>query len=192
VSESLVYRVRGRGTFATPFQHRGAYVRTGGSVDELLAISDDTEVEIVEPFAARVDPVAAGRLELADDEVIQALVRRRHEERPFSVSTVALPPDLAAEVADAGLLPVPGAYGRETMLERVERVHGVPVAGAEQAVNAVALPADLAPLIDCEPGAPAMLFDRLFFDRDGRKVQITRTYTNPERYVYRLELRRSS
>ena len=191
MAESLVYRVRGRGTFATPFQRQGAYVRTGETVDDLLSTRQETVIEVVRAFEVRSEPEGAARLELPTDEVSVGLVRRVHEGAPFSVSTVMLPPELAERIERAGLLPQEGEYAQETMLERVERVHGVPVAGAEQTITAVSLPADLAALIDCEPGSPAVCFDRLFFDRDGRKVELARTLSNPERYVYRLELRRS-
>src|SRR5690554_5830605 len=53
VSEGVVYRVAGRGTFATP---RGQnYVRHIGSVEDLLGLSDDTDLQVVSPLRRRID-----------------------------------------------------------------------------------------------------------------------------------------
>jgi GntR family transcriptional regulator len=51
VSEGVVYRVRGRGTYVVP--GHGQYIRSFGSIGDLMALSLDTEMEIVEPLHIR-------------------------------------------------------------------------------------------------------------------------------------------
>src|SRR5580704_19148748 len=48
VSEGMIYRVAGRGTY--PVAEEDRYVRQFGSVEELMALSIDTECEIVSPL----------------------------------------------------------------------------------------------------------------------------------------------
>src|SRR5579863_2168411 len=53
VSEGMIYRVAGRGTY--PVAEEDRYVRQFGSVEELMALSIDTECEIVSPLQRRID-----------------------------------------------------------------------------------------------------------------------------------------
>src|SRR5271166_4910554 len=53
VSEGIIYRVAGRGTY--PVAERDGYVNHFGSVEELMALSLDTECEVVSPLQRRVD-----------------------------------------------------------------------------------------------------------------------------------------
>src|SRR5262245_59514497 len=70
VSEGSVCRVRGRGTFATPSVSQGQYIRSFGSIEDLLAVSEDTRLEVVEPFERQANPEVAGRLRLPTDDVL--------------------------------------------------------------------------------------------------------------------------
>src|SRR5580693_5811786 len=60
VSEGIIYRVAGRGTYPVAAEDR--YIHHFGSVDELMALSIDTECEIVTPLQHRVDVETASRL----------------------------------------------------------------------------------------------------------------------------------
>src|ERR1700733_4754770 len=91
VSEGLVYRVRGRGTFAVAVQYGTQYLQSLGSIEDLLAVAKEAEAEIVDPFAPVVDVAAASRLRLASDHVFRATVRRLNDNVPFSFSTVYVP-----------------------------------------------------------------------------------------------------
>ena len=119
VSESLVYRVRGRGTFAAPVTRNGSYMRSFGSIDDLLALAVDTELEVVEPIRLCTDATAAGRLRLPIDQVIAGTVRRLHEGAVFCVTRIALPVDLGRAVLGDPPRPdltTPGARSRVTLI----------------------------------------------------------------------------
>ncbi|MUH46274.1 MAG: GntR family transcriptional regulator, partial [Actinobacteria bacterium] len=70
VADDLVYRVPGRGTFASPTDR--PYLRQFGSIEELMGLSLDTELELLEPLSPRVDVAAAGRLR-ANADVVSTL-----------------------------------------------------------------------------------------------------------------------
>ena len=46
-------------------------------------------------------------------------------------------------------------------------------------------------MIEAEPGEPVLRIDRLYYDRNGKGVELAVNYCNPIRYVYRIELRRT-
>src|ERR1700755_2572780 len=67
VSDGLVYRVPGRGTY--PVSQAERYLRHQGSGEHLMSLSLDTDCEIIQPLQRRVDLAAAGRLRLTSDDV---------------------------------------------------------------------------------------------------------------------------
>jgi DNA-binding GntR family transcriptional regulator len=189
VSESLVYRVRGRGTFAAPVGN-GTYVRSFGSIDDLLSLSIDTEFEVVEPLTLRTDASAAGRLQLSSDQVMAGTFRRLHKGLVFSCSRIYIPAELGRKVSGAPELSRVGARSAATVIGLLERAGGVPIAGAHQSIVAIPCPSDVAPLLECDAGAPVLQIDRLYFDRAGNFVELAVTRFHPDRYSYRLEIRR--
>ncbi len=183
----LVQRVPGRGTFAArPL----AYVRPFGSVDELLALSKDTEMEIVEPLRFVSDPAVAAKLGLQFDEVVRVGFRRSHQDLPFCFTYVFLPPRVAAVLDGARFLTQSGARSRTTIIGLLDRALPHRIAGSKQVVTAVAAPSSIAESIDCDPSQPILRIERLHFDESDRPVELCVNYFHPERYSYRLQLRR--
>lgn len=190
VSDGLIFRVRGRGTYATPAAGDGQYLRSFGSIEDLLALSVDTTMELVRPLERRADINAASRLGLHSDHVMTLLLRRFHEAVPFCATEIFLPLDLGRRVLETGRLPPPGEESRTTVIGLVEAVSTERIVGAHQSITACPLPVEYGALIDCETGQPVLRADRLYFDTRGRSVELAISHFNPGRYSYRLELRR--
>lgn len=84
-----------------------------------------------------------------------------------------------------------GARSFVTIIGLIERIAGVPIAGAHQSVTAVPASVAVAQLIECNAEEPVLQIDRLYFDRTGQLVELAVTHFNPDRYSYRLDIRRS-
>jgi DNA-binding GntR family transcriptional regulator len=191
VAENLVYRGRGRGSFVTSWPQNGAYVRSFASVDDLLTLSVDTELEVLTPLERRADVAAAGRLRLPSDDVMVATFRRFHESAVFCLSAVYLPLEIGLAIAPVEFLARAGGRSRNTIIDLVESEASVSIAGAHQSITATPLGYELAPLLDCVPGEPVLRMDRIYFDHTGNNVELSITHYNPRRYSYRLELLRA-
>jgi DNA-binding GntR family transcriptional regulator len=191
VAESLVYRIPGRGSFVSPIAAHGTYLRSFGSIDDLLALSVDTQVEVAEPFRMQTDAAAAARLQLPTDQVMTGVVRRLHDGVVFCATTVHLPLELGRRIASVAELAQAGRRSTATVIGLLERVARVPIAGAQQSVVAVAATEDVARLVECDAGSPVLRIDRLYSDRSGRPVELAVSHFHPDRYSYRLEIRRS-
>jgi GntR family transcriptional regulator len=188
-AEGLIFRVRGRGTFATP-SSSGQYLRSIGSVEDLLALSLDSVMETVRPLQRRADVVAAGRLRTDSDQVMSGLFRRLHDGVPFSITEVSLPLPIGRRIVDSGALVTPGEVLQSPVIGVVDQMNPEPIAGAHQSITATSVPVDLSELIDCQRNGHVLRIDRLYFDAAGRPLELAVSYFNPERYSYRLELRR--
>jgi len=97
VAEGAVYRVPGRGTYASESGQR--YLRQLGSIEDLMSLSDDTTMEVLTGLRRRVDLHAASRLRLDDDVVYSVVFRRLHDGVPFVMTTVHLVPAVAHAVS---------------------------------------------------------------------------------------------
>jgi DNA-binding GntR family transcriptional regulator len=190
VTEGVIYRVRGRGTFAVPGD--GKYLRSFGSVEDLMALSLDTEMQVVEPLHVLASLEIADQLHVADDTVMAMSFLRLHEGVPFCYTRVYLPMGLGRSLRalpELAALGEPGARARLTVISLVDRVSDRPIHGALQNATAVAATADIARRLGCAAGLPVLRIDRLYRDRELRPLELAINHFNPDRYSYRLQLR---
>ena len=120
VAEGLVYRIPGRGTFVIDSQ--GKYIRSSGSIDELMALSLDTDLDILDPPSVGIDIEAAGRLHLDTDDVVTMRFRRLHHGRPYCVTTAHLPVGIGQGLLDVAEFRETGVRRNMTVLSVVQKV----------------------------------------------------------------------
>lgn len=189
VNEGLVYRVPGRGTF--PVARESRYLRQFGSIEDLIGLSQDTRLELVEPLQRRLDLAAAGRLGLDTDVVSSVAFRRLHDGLPLCFTTVALPPAVGRLLADVTELHETGATTTATVLGLLDARMDVDVVEADQSISVAPLPPAAAATLELEPARPVLRIDRLYSDVHRRPVELAVNWFHPDHYSYRVRLRRS-
>ncbi|SDY11182.1 DNA-binding transcriptional regulator, GntR family [Modestobacter sp. DSM 44400] len=189
VAENLVFRVPGRGTFVTA--PSGRYLRQFGSVEELMSLSADSQLQVVQPLTALVDPTAAGRLRLPDDRVAMTIFLRLHHGEAFSHTVAYLPPRVRERLGEVGELASAGTASRVTLIGLLDAVLPRPIRDAEQSITVAMAPADVATALEVETGSALLRIDRMYFDTDGEPVELAISHFHPDRYSYRVRLHRS-
>ena len=189
VSEGIIYRVAGRGTY--PVAEEDRYVNHFGSVEELMALSLDTECEVVSPLQSRVDVETASRLRLASDEIFTVTLVRLHADIPFCYTSVSLPPRIGQLLTDVDELSSP-RRSRVTVIGLIDARKNGSITAAEQSISAAGAPPVAARHLGREPGEPLLRIDRLYFDDSDNPVELAVSYFDPEHYSYRVKLRRRS
>lgn len=187
VSEGLVYRVPGRGTFVTAKSSR--YRRQFSSVDDLMNLTLDTELEVVHPLSGMYDENAAGWLDLSSRSMYSVLFRRWHRGEVFCVTQVFLPAPVAAPLEKIPELTQVGHRSGVTVIGLLE-ARGVTIATAEQVATAVAASEDRAQVLGCEVGSPLLHVERLYIDDGGIPVEYAVSDFLPGHYSHRLRLGR--
>jgi GntR family transcriptional regulator len=190
VSEGLVDRIPGRGTFVTDRDPK--YLRQFGSVEDLMGLAIDTTIEIVRPLGRGVNIEAAARLALDSDVVHSVSYVRSHQGVPFGWTTVSLPPAVASLLKDAPEVTTLGASNPLTVIGMLEGRLNDPIAEAEQTISAVAADDRLVEVLGCAPGAPILRIDRLFISARGEPLELSIGHFLPDQYTYRTSLRRSA
>jgi GntR family transcriptional regulator len=188
VAEDLVFRVPGRGTFATPTS--GRYLRQFGSVEELMALSADSQLQVIAPLTAAVDPPAAGRLRLPDDRVAKMTFLRVHQGEAFSHTTAYLPPQVRSRLGNVAELASPGTTSQLTLIAMLDRVLEQPIQDAEQSITVATAPVDVAQALQLPDETPVLRIDRMYFDTASTPVELAISHYHPDRYSYRVRLRR--
>lgn len=189
VAEGMVQRIPGRGTFAAA--RDGQYLRQFGSVEDLMGLSLDTQLEVIRPLRRQVDVTAAGRLRLPSDVVHHMVFRRFHEDEPFCVTDVYLDPAIGARLESLPEVARTGAVSEITVIGLIDTRTRNPISEAEQSITAVAAPDTVAGHLGCAPGAPLLRVDRLYLTTANSPVELAISHFLPEQYSYRVRLRRS-
>lgn len=187
VNEGLVYRVPGRGTFVTPSHLR--YHRPFQTVDDLLALSQDTELEVVEPLGGTFDTEAAAQLELTGRLMYGLRFLRRHEGTVFCHTSVHLPPEVGRLVEGEDAFDEVGTLSTRTVIGALAD-RGIQISGAEQSMTARAAGPVDAERLGCAVGHPLLHVERLYLDVSGRPVEWAVSDFLPEHYTHRLHLGR--
>ena len=190
VSEGIIYRVAGRGTY--PVAEEDRYVNHFGSVEELMALSLDTECQVVSPLQRKVDVETASRLRLRSDEIFTVTFVRLHSDIPFCYTSVYLPPRIGQLLADVDELASAGRRSRVTVIGLIDARRGGSITAAEQSISAAGAPAFAARHLGRDAGEPLLRIDRLYFDEEDDPVELAVSYFDPEHYSYRVKLRRRS
>lgn len=189
VAAGIVVRVPGRGSYASDTGRR--YLRQLGSIEDLMSLSKDTKMEVLDGLRRRVDVAAAGRLQLEGDAVYTLLFRRKHAGITFGHTTVHLPPAVAAAVRSSPDLAT-GAVSTHTVIGLLEPHLTQPISQAAQSITVSPAAGTVAAAVGCPVGHPMLQIDRLYADDGGRPVELAVSHFLPEQYTYRVTLRRSS
>ena len=190
VAEGVVYRVPGRGTYASESGRR--YLRQLGSIEDLMSLSEDTTMEVVSGLRRRVDVDVASRLRLVDDDVVYTVVFRRcHDGVPFVLTRVYLPESVARRVLDSPEMR-DGAVSTSTVIGLTEPHLPAPIVEAAQSITVDAADLLVADAVGCGVGHPMLRVDRLYSDAVGTPVELAVSHFLPEQYTYRVTLRRST
>jgi GntR family transcriptional regulator len=189
VSEGMVQRFQGRGTFAASSDRQ--YVHQFGSILDLMGLSLDTQLEVVQPLRRQVNVAAASRLRLDGDAIYSIVFRRLYDDVPFCHTEVFLPPGVGEKLEGVPALVEAGGTSSLTIIGLIDPLLPNPISEAEQSITAIAADATMAAALDRAVGDPLMRVDRIYYTIDGLPVELAISHFNPEHYSYRVKLRRS-
>ena len=185
VQEGRLYRHAGRGTFATAAAGNDRRLRLIGSIDDMMALGDETWLKLISQDTMAVPANIAQALRLPPGSKGTRIVGVRHAESgPFQHVTVWLPTRIALALSDEDL-------SKTSLIAAIERQSDVRVKTLEQVADAVLAPRQVAELLQVRPRSPLLLFERTYFGANGEPVEHAVTYQTGRRYPYRVVLARS-
>ncbi len=183
----LIYRVRKRGTFAVPTS--APFLRSFGSVEDMINLPADIELEVLEPLQRGKDPQRDATLGGAG-EFWTLQLRQWEFGHPILMSEIALAKEIGRLLRDEPALTTVGHRGRFSIIGLVDRLWPDGIGGVLQTVRAAEAGKDLAACLDCRPGEPLLKAERLYSDRKGRPIELATTFFHPRHYVFQTRMQR--
>lgn len=180
VSENLLERRQGRGTFVSEYTERRALFL----YFNLIGSDGERAMPVSRILACEQRPATEherDRLALAPGAAVIALHRvRTLEDKPAIVERLTLPQDLFPGLGGEAKLP-------ENLYRFYQGEYGVTVAKAGESVRAVAADPLEAQLLGVMPDAPLLEIDRVAVTIDGRPVEWRLSRCNTANYSYVAE-----
>lgn len=182
--EGLLSRHVGRGSFVSALGHERR-LRVIGSVEDMLALGEETRLRLLERAMRPASPEVAAALRLTPGTPV-ALVRgvRLGDAGAFQHVTAYLPEAVAGQILDTDL-------SGTSVIGAVERRLGLAVTHIEQEVEVTRAPRPVSDLLGAPPGSPMLRFRRTYWTAGAQPVEHAITYHLTERYPYRMILFRS-
>jgi DNA-binding GntR family transcriptional regulator len=185
VQEGRLYRHAGRGTFATGAAANDRRLRVIGSVDDMMALGDETWFKTVTRDQVPVPANIAQALRLPPGSSAYRISGVRHAETgPFQHITVWLPPTIGKALSEEDL-------SKGSLIGAIERLLNTPIKFLEQTVDAALAPRTVAEMLQLRARTPLLLFERIYFAASGEPVEYALTYQTSRRYPYRVALSRA-
>ncbi len=185
VQEGLLYRHAGRGTFSTPTPGGDRKLRVIGTIDDMLALGEETWFKLVSRDVVVMPANIAQALRLPPGSSAYRVVGVRHAEAgAFQHVTAWLPERIGRAVSDEDL-------SKTSMIGAIERHLGTPIKFLEQVTEAALAPRHVAELLGVRPRTPLLLFERTWVAASGEPVEHAVTYQSSRRYPYRMVLSRA-
>jgi GntR family transcriptional regulator len=184
VQEGLLYRHAGRGTFSTPAPGGDRRLRVIGSVDDMMALGDETWFKLISRETVPIPANIAQCLHLPPGSFAYRVSGVRHGEMgPFQHVTAYVSTAIGEALTDEDL-------SKTSLIGAIERHVNVSIKFLEQVVDAALAPRQVAELLQIRPRTPLLLFERTYFESTGEPVEHAVTYQTGRRYPYRVLLSR--
>lgn len=178
VSDGLVARRRGAGTFVTPPRVEKSFSNLTSFSQDMISRGRKPHSKWLRRTSGTVTPEEALSLGLSPGSIVYRFDRIRYaDDTPMALEHATIP---------SYCLPSADVVGN-SLYEALEAAGHLPVR-ALQRLRAIACTAEQAEALGIEPGAPGLAIERRGFLADGRAAEFTRTYYRGDAYDVVAEL----
>ena len=182
VSEGLLYRRQGKGTFVTDQAQQVRSVKLTGFTEDLFHQGHRPEVQVLESLRAPAPDRVAHQLHLAPGaEVVRFKRLRRAAGKVLSVVINHVLPEYGEKITAQDL-------AQHTMLRLLQEKVQVPLGTVRHAAEAVRADGEIAHLLEIYPLEPVLYIESLVRSAEGQPVQVADSYFRADRYRYTVEL----
>ncbi len=180
--QGVVRREPGRGTFLASPRLRSNLAYLHSFSEEIERWGYRPGARLISRSETAADGETAARLELEPgEEVLRVRRLRLADERPIFVCDSLLPVARFPALRDAD-------YGVVSLSKLLEESTGLKVERARQWIEAAPVPADVAALLEIDPGGPVLRIRRVTFVANDAPVEFVEAFFHPERYRHYNEL----
>lgn len=183
VSEGLVYRRRGSGTFISPQPAQFGLERIVSFSEDMHRRGFHPETQVLDSRLERASTDVSAWLDVGVGTEIAVLNRLRLADgKPLSVERSHLVHRYCPGILD-------GDYSRSSLYETLGNRFGIHMARANQVIHAIAANKEIAGALTVPVGSPLIYIERISFRQAGIPMEYLQMYYRGDRYVLYNELR---
>jgi GntR family transcriptional regulator len=185
VSEGLLYRKQGKGTFVTEKATQTKSIKLTGFTEDLFSEGHQAEVKILEIKAVQAPERVATVLRIpAGENVVRFKRVRAVDGAPFSYVINYLMPNVGERIGERDLQ-------HHTMLHLLEDKIGISLGTIRHAVESAKADVEVASLLGVSVFEPILYMETAVYSAEGQPVEAVDSYFRSDRYRYTVELIRS-
>jgi GntR family transcriptional regulator len=184
VSEQLVMRKQGKGTFVRPPKIQEDLQSLKGLAELLAAHGSDQTMQVCMINRVQADERLAKALGLGTaEEVLE--IKRRHcfQGVPVAVARIYLPGDLSDGIREEDVSSTP-------IYTLLKRQHGIEVKRAKEVISATAANRELASLLNVPRGMPLLRVERVTYSTEERPIEFIVLHHRSDSYEITVDLNR--
>ncbi len=185
VSEGLLYRKQGKGTFVTEKASQTKSVKLTGFTEDLFTEGHRAEVRVLDIKTVPAPERIATMLRIPRGEEIVRFKRIRSVDgSPFSYVVNYMVPEIGQKITEKELQ-------QHTMLHLLEEKLGIPLGTIRHSVESVKADVEVSSLLGVSVFEPVLYMETSVYSAEGRAIEAVDTYFRSDRYRYTVELIRS-
>ena len=182
ISQGLIVRRHGVGSFVAERRTGVRSVRLVGSLDEFLATAGALETRFLSIGTVDPPPNAAESLRLADgDKAVRLELMSLLEHRAVGYLEIFFPTWVGSAITRQDV------ETGEPTIRMIERKNNLRIERAEQIIEADFAGEKAAEYLGLRPGDPVIRVTRIYHAADGRPVEAVYVRNHPERYRFSIE-----
>lgn len=182
VSDGLIYRQRGRGTFVSQPAIKTTLTRIISFTEDMRrrGYHPSSRTILTEPVVAT--PALAEKLEIEAGEELAQINRLRFADgEPMSIERSMLVHRYCPGVLD-------GNYEDQSLRETLLKAYGIQLVRAVESIRAVQATEEQAHLLSIEPDDALLTIERVSFSQSNIPVELLQIFYRSDRYVLYAEL----
>ena len=185
VSEGLLFRKQGKGTFVTEKASQTKSVKVTGFTEDLFTEGHRAEVRILEIKEVPAPERVATALRIPIGESVVRFKRVRSlDGAPFSYVVNYMVPEIGQKITERDLQ-------HHTILQLLEEKLGIFLGTIRHSVEAIKADVEVASLLAVSVFEPVLYMETAVHASEGRAVEAVDSYFRSDRYRYTVELIRS-
>lgn len=185
VSEGLLYRQRGKGTYVSLEGTKIRPLKLKGSAEDLIAQGLAAQVDVLEKTVVMASPRVAAFLQIpVGSEVVRFKRLRKEKEIIFSYVVNHMLVEIGKQVNPQDLVTL-------TMLQALDQKVGVPLGRIQQILQARMADIEISQQLGIGLQDPVLHVETDVFFEDGRPLEIVDTFYRADLFRYTVELHRT-
>ena len=183
VSEGILYRKQGKGTFVAQKKKKYQFNNVKGFTEVMKSRGIDIKTDIIKFEILNPDDIIMEKLGITDKrENVYKIKRIRYvENEPFGYEIAYIPEKVCGGMTK-------GMLDDNSLYKILENEYGYKVARVEQIIDPIQVDTKVSEKLQCEKGRLALSIQRTSYTEDEKIIEYTVTIIRSDKYQYEINI----